>query len=96
MSESACTTSRVCPICRSITGDGVRETLRVIGEVLPALTSPTSRPDEASWTMSARVNFARGVDQGPVGRKVVDFEANDHVMGYSVPVRALARPVSRV
>ena len=79
------------PIHRSLTGDGVRETLSILGEHLPSLTVhevPTSAkcfdweiPRE--WT----VNAAYIVD--PNGKKICDISDNNlHLVGYSTPVNA--------
>ena len=57
------------PICRSITGDGVRETLRVIGEALPAHGARgADRHGGVRLDGPARVEHPRGVHQGPARR----------------------------
>lgn len=79
------------PICRSITGPGVRETLDYLTRLLPNLTQHAVSsgmpafdwivPDE--WT----IRDAYVADEG--GRRVIDFQqSNLHLMGYSVPVDA--------
>ena len=79
------------PICRSITGDGVRQTLDVIGEALPrlerrAVASGTAAYD---WTVNDEWNVRDAWIADPTGRRVVDFrEHNLHLVSYSVPVRA--------
>lgn len=83
---------RLWPINRSITGDGVRETLGILREYLPELTItevPTGTsvfdwqiPEE--WT----IRSARLTD--PDGKIIADFSVNNlHVVGYSTPVNAL-------
>jgi len=77
------------PICRSITGDGVRETLRIVGRHIPLEISevPTGTP-VFDWTVPKEWNIRDAYIRDPRGRKVVDFQAlNLHVVNYSVPVR---------
>ena len=77
------------PICRSITGDGVRETLRQVGEHVPLKVHevPTGTP-VFDWTVPKEWNIRDAYVKGPDGRKVVDFRNSSlHVLNYSVPVR---------
>ncbi|MER6576412.1 DUF4910 domain-containing protein [Nonomuraea sp. NPDC001023] len=81
---------RLYPLCRSITGDGVRATLDVIGEHLPlkVYEVPTGTP-VLDWHVPREWNIRDAYVRDPAGRKVVDFaESNLHVVGYSVPVSA--------
>jgi aminopeptidase-like protein len=76
------------PICRSLTGDGVRRTLAMIGERIPLEIRevPTGTP-VFDWTVPKEWNIRDAWIKDPSGRKVVDFqEHNLHVLGYSVPV----------
>jgi aminopeptidase-like protein len=78
------------PICRSITGDGVRETLQVIGKHLPleVVEVPTGT-QVYDWTVPREWNIRDAAIIGPDGERVVDFRAHTlHVMSYSVPVSA--------
>lgn len=78
------------PICRSITGDGIRETLRSIGRRIPLRVSeiPTGTP-VFDWTVPKEWNIRGAFIKGPDGRKVVDFrESSLHVLNYSVPIHA--------
>lgn len=78
------------PICRSITGDGVRETLHRLAEHLPLELHevPTGNP-VFDWTIPQEWNIRDAYIADVSGTRVVDFQANSlHVMGYSVPVRA--------
>jgi aminopeptidase-like protein len=81
---------RLYPICRSVTGDGVRETLDIIAETLPLTrVAVPSGQDAHDWTVNDEWNVhdAYIADRG--GRRLVDFrEHNLHLMSYSVPVRA--------
>ncbi|MFW6191935.1 MAG: DUF4910 domain-containing protein [Gemmatimonadota bacterium] len=76
------------PICRSITGDGVRETLRRIGRRIPLEVRevPTGTP-VLDWTVPREWNIREAWIEGPDGERIVDFrDHNLHVMSYSVPV----------
>jgi aminopeptidase-like protein len=78
------------PICRSITGDGIRETLRRIGERIPLeLHEVSSGTPVFDWTVPKEWNIREAYIEDPGGRRVVDFrDHNLHVVGYSVPVDA--------
>ena len=80
---------RLYPICRSITGDGVRETLREIGREIPIQTEevPTGTP-VFDWTVPKEWNIRDAYVKKLSGERVVDFRASNlHVVNYSVPVR---------
>jgi aminopeptidase-like protein len=77
------------PICRSLTGDGERQTLSILREVIDLtvhdVPSGTALFD---WTVPREWNIRDAYIKDSSGRKVVDFGASNlHVMGYSVPVR---------
>lgn len=76
------------PICRSISGSGLRETLRRIGKLIPLNVTevPTGTP-VFDWTIPREWVIREAWIKDPAGRRVVDFDVlNLHVMGYSVPV----------
>lgn len=76
------------PICRSITGDGVRATLDRIGAELPIDVHevPTGTP-VFDWTVPREWNIREAWIKGPDGEKVIDFaNHNLHLVSYSVPV----------
>ncbi|MEV0381962.1 DUF4910 domain-containing protein [Nonomuraea sp. NPDC050643] len=79
---------RLYPICRSITGDGVRRTLEIIGEHLPlTVTEVPTGTEVLDWTVPKEWNIRDAYVKDPSGRRVIDFrESNLHVVGYSVPV----------
>lgn len=79
---------RLYPICRSITGDGVRQTLDIIGEhiALDRHEVPTGTA-VLDWTIPQEWNIRDAYVAAPDGTRVIDFqESNLHVVGYSVPV----------
>lgn len=78
------------PICRSLTGDGVRQTLAVIGRDLPLqLSSLPSGTEVFDWTINDEWNVRDAYIADVDGRRLVDFRAHNlHLVSYSVPVRA--------
>ena len=76
------------PICRSITGNGVRETLRVLrGQIPLTIFEVPSGTKVFDWTVPKEWNITDAYVQDKSGKKVVDFQkSNLHVVGYSVPV----------
>jgi aminopeptidase-like protein len=78
------------PLCRSLTGNGVRETLRIVDRVLPleVVEVPTGTPI-FDWAVPREWNISDAWSADATGRRIVDFrDSNLHVVGYSVPVRA--------
>jgi aminopeptidase-like protein len=79
------------PICRSITGDGVRRTLEIVERELGGLEVhevPTGT-QVLDWTVPREWNVRDAWVADPAGRRVIDFQdSNLHLVGYSVPVRA--------
>ncbi|HMO51460.1 MAG TPA: DUF4910 domain-containing protein [Kiritimatiellia bacterium] len=80
---------RLYPICRSITGDGNRQTLSILREYLDLTIHEV--PTGAAvydWTVPPEWNIREAWIKGPDGRKMVDFrDSNLHVVGYSQPVQ---------
>jgi aminopeptidase-like protein len=77
------------PICRSITGHGVRETLDIIRRDLPGLVTYEVASGEQAfdWTVPDEWNAREAYVTCPEGRRILDFaETNLHLLGYSVPV----------
>jgi aminopeptidase-like protein len=79
----------VFPLCRSITGDGLRSTLRRIGEIVPLeMTEVPSGTRAFDWTVPREWNVRDAWVADGRGQRVIDFRrSNLHVMSYSVPVR---------
>ena len=81
--------TRLFPINRSITGDGVRETLRIISEHLPELTmhEVSSGAKVLDWIVPPEWNVRDAFVLDPHGQKIIDFKVNNlHLVGYSEPV----------
>lgn len=80
---------RLFPICRSITGNGVRETLRIIKEICNDLEvhEIPSGTKVFDWEVPEEWNIRDAYIIDPDGNKIIDFKTNNlHVMGYSEPV----------
>jgi len=77
------------PICRSITGNGYRQTMRRIQEIIPiSIQEVPSGTEVFDWTIPKEWNIRDAYVKGPSGKKVIDFKQHNlHVMQYSVPVR---------
>ena len=76
------------PIPRSLTGDGVRSTLAVIGRDLPLdiVELPTGTR-VFDWTLPREWNVRAAWVEGPDGRRIIDVADSPlHLLGYSVPV----------
>jgi aminopeptidase-like protein len=78
------------PICRSITGAGLRQSLRRVGELIPLETHEVAtRTQIFDWTVPKEWNIRDAYIKDRDGRRVVDFRDNNlHVVNYSVPVHA--------
>ena len=78
------------PVCRSITGDGLRQSLFRLGELIPLATHEVATGTEAfDWTIPKEWNIKDAYIKNKDGRRVVDFRENNlHVVNYSAPVNA--------
>ncbi len=78
------------PICRSITGEGMRRTLGMIGEKIPLQISEVpSGTAVFDWTVPQEWNIRDAYIKNTAGRRVVDFQQSSlHVLNYSTPVDA--------
>ena len=82
--------AKLYPLCRSMTGDGVRQTLAIIKEHIPLTILEVASGTQAfDWTVPKEWNIRDAYIKSPGGEKVVDFkQSNLHVVSYSSPVRA--------
>lgn len=78
------------PINRSLTGDGVRQTLKEIAAHVPELVvhSVSSGTTAFDWQVPKEWKVTQAYIVTPNGQKICDFEANNlHLVGYSAPFR---------
>ncbi|HWN83011.1 MAG TPA: DUF2172 domain-containing protein, partial [Candidatus Udaeobacter sp.] len=77
------------PICRSITGDGLRQTLEIIRRTVPIeIHAVPSGTPVLDWTVPAEWNV-KDAYVAIGGKRVIDFQQSSlHLMSYSVPVHA--------
>ncbi|MDQ7018317.1 MAG: DUF4910 domain-containing protein [Robiginitomaculum sp.] len=82
---------RLFPLCRSLTGNGVRQTLAILKEHLPALDihEVSSGKQCFDWKIPPEWNVREAWVEDPDGQRIIDFkEHNLHLVGYSTPVDA--------
>ena len=79
---------RLFPIARSLTGDGNRETFRILEEIIPLKTTEyRSRTTVYDWTVPDEWNIKDAYISDSDGKRLVDYRVcNLHVVGYSVPI----------
>lgn len=83
--------AKLFPICRSITGDGVRETLDILSEIVPfqrhEIATGTAVLD---WEIPDEWNISDAYIADRNGNRIIDFRnSNLHVLNYSTPVRTI-------
>ena len=78
------------PICSSITGNGLREILRRIGQRIPLQIHEVPTGTQVfDWTVPREWNIRDAYVRNSRGEKVIDFKnSNLHVVNYSIPVKA--------
>ena len=81
------------PICRSITGNGLRQTLSVLQRHIPLeIQEVPSGTAVFDWTVPKEWNIRDAYVRNSRGQKVIDFQkSNLHVVNYSIPVQARMR-----
>ena len=83
---------RLFPICRSITGNGVRKTLIIIRDYLPKLKifEVKSGTKVFDWKVPPEWNVKNAYVKDKYGKKIIDFKNNNlHLVGYSIPTKKL-------
>jgi aminopeptidase-like protein len=80
--------SELYPICRSITGNGFRETLRVIKQQIPLQVHEVPTGTQVfDWTVPKEWNIKNAYIKNSKGQKIIDFkDSNLHVVSYSTPI----------
>lgn len=77
------------PLCRSITGHGVRETLTILQSHIPlTIHEVPSGTQVFDWQVPKEWNIRDAYIKNRRGERVIDFrQSNLHVVGYSIPIR---------
>ena len=98
MEEKNCTGQKLYDLCakmfplnRSITGNGVRETFRILQNSIPdikiCLSEVPSGTKVFDWTVPDEWNCSEAYVEDPDGNRIIDMkDSNLHLLGYSVPV----------
>lgn len=78
------------PICRSITGEGLRQTLRILQKHIPLqLHEVPSGTKVFDWVIPKEWNIRDAYVKNSRGEKVIDFQQHNlHILNYSIPIRA--------
>ncbi len=78
------------PICRSITGNGLRETLSKISSIIPLeIHEIPTGTKVLDWEIPREWNIRQAYIKNSSGQTIVDFKnLNLHVLNYSTPVNA--------
>lgn len=76
------------PICRSITGDGVRETFKILQQHIPlSIFEVPSGTPVFDWTVPKEWNIRAAWIKNPKGERIIDFKNHNlHVLNYSTPI----------
>lgn len=76
------------PLCRSITGKGTEDTLRIISEIIPLrITNIPTGEKVFDWVIPNEWNITDAYIMNSSGEKVIDFrKSNLHIVNYSKPI----------
>ena len=85
---AGCSSIELFPLCRSLTGEGVRQTVRVLQRYVPLTVREVPSGTAAfDWTVPDEWSIHDAYLLDEDGERVVDFRAHNlHVVGYSTPV----------
>jgi aminopeptidase-like protein len=83
--------ARIYPICRSITGDGVRRTLQVLGQRIPMVLHEVPTGARVfDWEVPLEWNIEDASLSDGDGCRVIDFRSHNlHIVNYSEPVSCM-------
>ncbi len=78
---------RLWPICRSISGDGLRESFKILQEIIPLeLKEYNTGTQVYDWEIPKEWNIKDAYIITPTGEKICDFKLNNlHIVNYSMP-----------
>ncbi len=81
--------TRLFPICRSVTGDGVRETLQIMQESIPLdIVEVPTGTEVFDWVVPHEWNIRDAYVKNSAGKRVIDFrQSNLHLVNGSQPVQ---------
>ena len=82
------------PICRSLTGNGTRETLKIIKNNFPKLKIFKEKSGKRvfDWKIPPEWNIQDAFVLDKSDKKIIDFKQNNlHLVGYSVPVNKVIK-----
>lgn len=76
------------PICRSITGNGLRDSFKILSDIIPLkLTEVSTGESVFDWIVPKEWNIRDAYIITPDGKKIANFRVNNlHVVNYSIPI----------
>lgn len=79
---------RLYPLCRSLTGNGVRKTLQLLQDIIPLKIHDVPTGARAyDWIVPNEWNVEDAYVLDSRGRRIIDFRVNNlHLAGYSAPI----------
>ena len=77
------------PVCRSITGNGVRKTLAILQQYIPLeIRQVPTGTQVFDWTVPKEWNIRDAYVKNAKGEKIIDFQkSNLHLLNYSIPIQ---------
>lgn len=80
---------RLYPICRSITGEGYRQTMKILKEYIPLEAHEVPSGTKVfDWTIPKEWNIKDAYVKNSNGERIIDFKkSNLHVLNYSIPIK---------